>query len=141
MLAAGTAGGAYVWELPSQQQVGAYLQPAGSPQAPVTPRSVVRVGFTANSRYLQTRTGGGGPVSGSFAEWDLDNGGLQVFSISGVAAGGATPDGKRLVTASLIGLNEYRCRLCADLEQLESVAATSVTRGFTPAERARYLKR
>jgi WD40 repeat protein len=141
MLAAGTAGGAYVWQLPSRQQVGAYLQPAGSPQAPTTTSSVVRVGFSANSRYLQTRTGGGGPVGGSLAEWDLDDSGLRVFSISGVTTGAATRDGKRFVTASLIGVDEYRCRLCANLKQLESLAATSVTRGFTPAERARYLKR
>jgi WD40 repeat protein len=141
MLAAGTAGGAYVWQLPSGQPIGAYLQPAGSPQALTTVSSEVRVGFSANSRYLQTRTSSGAPVGASLAEWDLDNGGLQVFSTSGITAGAATRDGKRLVTASLVGINEYRCRLCANREQLESLAATSVTRGFTGPERTQYLRR
>jgi WD40 repeat protein len=141
MLAAGTGGGAYVWQLPSYQQVGAYPQPGSVPQALTTPASLVRVGFSANSRYLQTRSVTDGPFGGSLAEWDLDDGGLQVFSSSGIAAAAARLDGKRFVTASLIGLNEYRCRLCANLQQLESLAATSVTRGFTPGERGRYLKR
>jgi WD40 repeat protein len=142
MLAAGTAGGAYLWQLPpSGQQIGAYVQPGSSPQALTTVSSDVRVGFSANSRYLQTRSSSGAPVGGSLAEWDLGDGGLQVFSTSGITAGAATLDGTRLVTASLVGLNEYRCRLCANLKQLESLAASSVTQGFTPAERARYLKR
>jgi WD40 repeat protein len=140
-LAAGTGGGAYVWQLPSDLLVGAYLQPGGIPQAETTPLSLVRVGFSANSRYLQTRTATGGHVGGSLAEWDLDDGGLLVFSTSGITAGAVRRDGKRFVTASLIGLNEYRCRVCANRQQLESLAATSVTRGFTPAERDQYLKR
>jgi WD40 repeat protein len=141
LLAAGTGGGAYVWQLPSQQQLGAYLQPGSIPQALTTPSSLVRVGFSANSRYLQTRAATAGSVIGSLAEWDLDDGGLQVFAKSGITAGAARLDGKQLTTASLIGLDEYRCRLCANLEQLESIAARSVTGGFTPAERAQYLKR
>ena len=52
----------------------------------MTGSSIVRVGFSANSRYLQTRTANGGPVGGSLAEWDLDDGGLQVFSTSGITA-------------------------------------------------------
>jgi WD40 repeat protein len=141
MLAAGTGGGAYVWRLPSDQQVGAYLQPGSIPQAETTPASVVRVVFSANSRYLQTRTATGGHVGGSLAEWDFDDGGLQVFSTSGITVGAARLDGKRFATASLVGLSEYRCRLCVNRGQLESLAATSVTRGLTPAERTRYLKR
>ncbi len=141
MVAAGTGGGAYVWQLPSRQLEGSYLQPASSPQALTTVASVVRVAFSGNSRYLQTRAATGGPVGGSLAEWDLDDAGQQMFSISGITAGAASLTGQRLVTASLVGLNEYHCRLCADLKQLESLAASSVTRGFTAAERAHYLKR
>jgi hypothetical protein len=43
--------------------------------------------------------------------------------------------------ANVYNASTVRCRLCADREQLESLAAASVTRGFTPGERARYLRR
>ena len=51
-----------------------------------------------------------------------------------------SPDGTRLVTASLVGLNTYACQLCGNLRQLESLARR---RGgnFTAAERAQYLRR
>jgi WD40 repeat protein len=139
LLAAGTGAGAFVWQLPSGDELDEFQQSGIGAGPTLTAGTVVHVGFSTNSRYLIARQSNG-IVGGSLDEWDVEDG-LAMFASSSLSNGAATADGSRLVTASLAGLKTYRCRLCANLEQLKSLAATSVTRGFTRVERAHYLKR
>jgi len=137
-LAAGTGAGAFVWQLPSRDQLDEFHQTGAGAGAALTAATVVHVSFSTDSQYLVTRQSDG-VAGGSLDEWDVDDG-VPLFASSGIANGAATPDGTRLVTTSLVGLNTYRCQLCADLPTLESLARR---RGgsFTAPERAEYLKR
>jgi WD40 repeat protein len=133
LLAAGSSAGAYVWQLsrftlePVFQQV-----PAGSSSPFEGGLSEVRVGFSDDSRYLETLG------DKTLEVWSVPDH-LQLFRDFPVIAGSMDFAATKLVTATASGVSVYPCQLCGDMSQLLSLARRRVTRGFTPAERAQYL--
>jgi WD40 repeat protein len=129
-LAAGTAAGAYVWRLPSAARLPEF-QHADPTQYVIGQGGAVFVGFTTDSRVLVT--------VGDLAleAWNpADH--LQLFRAF-AARGNLSLDGSELVTAAGSRLSLFPCELCGGLSQLLAVAKQHTTRGFTNAEKARFL--
>ena len=107
MLAAGTGGGAYVWQLPSGDELDA-VPPAGQRrrQALTPPSTVVHVGFSANSRYLHdpAERRHRRRLAGRMGRRGRRPAGVRELGHQPTAP--PRPDGKQLVTASLVGLND-----------------------------------
>ena len=97
----------------------------------------VHVGFTLDSKYLQTFT----PTSAgnTLEAWNVPEN-VEVFSAFPVSSGSLNANETKVVTTSVQGgVSMYPCQLCGGTSQLLAVAKQRITRGFTPAERAQYL--
>ncbi len=136
LLAAGNGATAYLWRLPSgpllQTLVQADPSTFGAP-AELSGIGGVRVAFSADGSTLLT--------SGDLTArvWNAQSGDL-LLTVPFAVGGAITPDAQRLVVDSSGLLGSFNCDLCGGLRQLLSSAARDVTRGFTPSERARYLR-
>jgi len=131
LLAAGTAAGAYVWNLASATPLPVF-QHADPSQYSLETGGNVQVAFTPDSRILVT--------VGDLAlkAWDVSSG-LQLFDAF-AAHGALNAAETEFVAAAGDRLSIYPCDLCGGLPQLLAVAARDVTRGLTAQERATYLK-
>ena len=130
MLAAGTAAGAYIFNLASSSWLPVF-QHADPSQYSIENGGAVLVGFTHDSRILTTAG------DDALEAWDIADH-LQIFSAF-ASRGGLNLDGTEFVASAGDRLSVYPCDLCGGLPQLLAVAKRYVTRGLTPQERATYL--
>jgi WD40 repeat protein len=133
LLAAGSASGAYVWQVPSYTHFDTFQHvPEGSASAYVGGGAGVQVGFSDDSNYLLTS---GDSVVNA---WDIADH-LELFHAEFVTRGALSPDATQVVTAGQSGVAVYLCELCGGLSHLLAVAKRNTTRSFTSSERALYL--
>jgi WD40 repeat protein len=130
LLAAGTAAGAYIFNLASSSWLPVFRH-ADPSQYSIENGGAVLVGFTHDSRILTTA--GDDALEG----WDVGDH-LQIFSAF-ASHGSLNLDGTQFVATAGDRLSVYPCDLCGRLPQLLAVAKHHVTRGLTPQERATYL--
>jgi WD40 repeat protein len=137
LLATGDSGWAYLWRFSSGQPVGGPLKHAdpstwGDPTE-LTELGGVRVAFSRDGNTLIT-TG-----DDTTQVWSVQNH-QSLFDLPFSPSAGLTPDAHRVVADYAGTLGSFTCDLCGGLEQLLGNAKRDVTRGFTPAERALYLR-
>jgi WD40 repeat protein len=132
MIAAGTASGAYVWNLSTTSAPLPEFKHADPSQFSLLTGGAVYLGFTRDSRILAT-------VGDLALKAWLVADHLQLFDAF-AGRGSVNYDGTQLVAAAGNRLSLYPCDLCGGLPQLMAVAKRQVTRGLTPQERATYLR-
>ena len=133
LLAAGSASGAYVWQVPSYTHFDTFQHvPEGSATAYVGGGAGVQVGFSDDSSYLLTS---GDSVVNA---WDIADH-LQLFHAQFVTRGALSPDATKVVTAAQSGVAVYPCELCGGLNHLLAVAKQNTTRSLNKSERSLYL--
>jgi cytochrome c len=132
LLAAGASSSAFVWRTSNFELVGSFQHAPADQYALSTGVIGVYVHFTKNSQVLVT-SGDNGLKAWAIADQQ------QLFSAF-AARGDLSPDGSRFVVAVAGHVSTYPCDLCGGLKELLAVSRRNVTRGFTPAERARFLR-
>jgi WD40 repeat protein len=130
MPAAGTAAGAYIFNLASSSWLPVF-QHADPSQYSIENGGGVLVGFTHDSRILTTAG------DDALEAWDIADH-LQIFSAF-APRGSLNSGGTEFVASAGDRLSVYPCDLCGGLPQLLAVAKRYVTRGLTAQERATYV--
>jgi WD40 repeat protein len=136
VLAGGDSATAYLWPFPSGSPMRILAHAAPSTWGPLSELTItggVRVAFSSDGGTLLT--------SGDTQTrlWRVQTS-EPLLTIPFAVGGALTPGARRIVADSSGVLGVFGCHVCGGLPQLMATAHQNLTRGFTPAERALYLR-